>query len=73
MNIIFGEAFSTHEAKLIIILFNVYFFQFCIYASKIKLMSGMLQDAQGTLEALEKWKTREIREIRETRETPETR
>ncbi|CAB4485323.1 EF-hand [Rhizophagus irregularis] len=38
------------------------FDEFCIYASKIKLMSGMLQDSQGTLEALEKWETRETRE-----------
>ncbi|RGB39166.1 hypothetical protein C1646_664845 [Rhizophagus diaphanus] len=41
------------------------FDEFCIYASKIKLMSGMLQDAQGTLEALEKWETRETRQWKE--------
>ncbi|CAB4396268.1 unnamed protein product [Rhizophagus irregularis] len=47
----------------------IYFDEFCVYAAKIKLISEMSQDDQGTWETWKTWETQqEVQETQETRE-----
>lgn len=55
---------------MLIFILNVRFSQFCVYAAKIKLISEMSQDDQGTWETWKTWETQqEVKETQETRET----